>query len=154
MFFLNNIFRHPKLLGILLAAVSFASFHLSISDAKEFRQFADAKPVTGEVVSIEKRPHSKLRRATIRWSERGIGTRQSELVVVRYKFSVGDRVEVLVNAADHSSIILREQLSNSRPMKIAGIEFDRTEFWVAVVLAVLALFTFFFVDAPRRDSED
>jgi hypothetical protein len=154
------LIRHPMILGSMFIILSFFSFRDSHSDAQEYRQFVNAKTLTGEVVSVEKSSSFPPRwRTTVKWRDVSMGSGESDVVVGTKsgwstpKFAVGEKAEILVNAADRSKAILREHLSNSRPMIIAGTSFAPNDFWFGVFFSVAALFTFAFGGAIGRQLE-
>ena len=157
----NWLVRHPVVLGVLFAVLALLAFRESVSDAREFRRFANAPAVTGEVVAVARKSQLPPRwRATVKWRERGIGAGESTIVFgTRGKswstprYSPGDSVEILLDPQAPDQAVVRTNAATAPPMKLAGFELGPNEFWFGVFFAVSALFVFVFRGQIRRELE-
>jgi hypothetical protein len=157
----NWLVRHPSVLGALFAAIALLAFRESVSDAREFRRFAEASAVAGEVVAVARRSQLPPRwNATVKWRERGIGAGESTIVIGTQgkswstpRYSPGAPVEILLDPQDAGQAVLRRDATTTPPMKLAGFELGTNQFWFSVFFAVAALFAFLFGGRIRRELE-
>lgn len=157
----NWLVRHPLVLGALFAVLALLAFRESVSDAREFRRFANASVVTGEVVAVARKSQLPPRwHATVKWRERGIGAGESTIVIGTQgkswstpRYSPGESVEILLDPLDPEQAVLRRTATTTPPMKLAGFEFASNEFWFGVFFAIAALFTLLFGGRIRRELE-
>jgi hypothetical protein len=157
----NWLARHPLVLGALFVVIALLAFRESVSDAREFRRFADASAVTGEVVAVARKSQLPPRwSATVKWREHGIGAGESTIVIGTQgknwstpRYSPGSSVEILLDPQDPDQAVLRRDATTTPPMKRAGFELGTNQFWFGVFFAVAALFAFLFAGRIRRELE-
>jgi hypothetical protein len=152
---------NPRVLGAVFFLVALSMWKDGADDAKTYRRFVDASPVTAEVLSVSKKSSFPPRwNAEVKWRERSGSTRSATLVVgTRGKgwdtprVSEGEQVEILITPDNPAEVIAAGSRSKTVPLRFLGSEFDTDDFWLGCFMALAGVFCFAFAGTIRREAE-
>ncbi len=116
--------NHPVIGGVFFAVFGAFIVYVSIDGAKRFRQYENARELTGQVVSITEASRVPPRfDLTITWSDGP----SAERTVIRTgpkavdDLKEGDSVQILVSRVN-GAVILTSQRPEDSPLNLAGFE--------------------------------